>query len=88
MHTKTVSISGTYFIPIDPSLLAQCPLGEEVDVSAEKGALIIRPVRRNARQGWAEALAAVPAKLIGDDHADLASFREIPQEWDGKDWEW
>ena len=49
-----------FLVPIDPALLKQCPLGEEVDVSAERDALVIRPVRRQPRQGWAEALAAVP----------------------------
>ena len=32
--------SGTCLVPIDPSLLKQCPLGEAVDVSAERGALV------------------------------------------------
>ena len=60
VNTKTISIAGTCLVPIDPALLKQCPLGEEVDVSAERDALVIRPVRRQPRQGWAEALAAVP----------------------------
>jgi len=88
MHTKTISIAGTCLVPIDPSLLKQCPLGEEVDVSAEREKLVIRPVRRSARQGWAETLAAVPAAALERDAAELAAFRETPHDWDSKEWEW
>ena len=88
VNTKTISIAGTCLVPIDPALLKQCPLGEEVDVSAERDALVIRPVRRQPRQGWAEALAAVPDCELARDQADLAAFRETPHDWDSKDWEW
>lgn len=75
-------------MPIDPSLLAQCPLGDNVDVSAEQNALVIRPIRRMPRQGWAEALATVPEQTLERDQAELAAFRETPHDWDGKEWEW
>lgn len=88
MHTKTISISGTCLVPIDPALLKQCPLGEEVDVSAERDALVIRPVRRKARQGWAESLAALPAGVVERDTVELAAFRETPHDWDRQEWEW
>jgi antitoxin component of MazEF toxin-antitoxin module len=86
VNTKTISIAGTCLVPIDPALLKQCPLGEDVDVSAERDALVIRPVRRQPRQGWAEALAAVPDHELARDQADLAAFRETPHDWDRKDW--
>ena len=88
VNTKTISIAVTCLVPIDPALLKQCPLGEEVDVSAERDALVIRPVRRQPRQGWAEALAAVPDHELARDQADLAAFRETSHDWDRKDWEW
>ena len=88
MNTKTISIAGTCLVPIDPALLKQCPLGEDVDVSAERDALVIRPLRRQPRQGWTEALAAVSNHELERDCAELAAFRETPQDWDRKDWEW
>ena len=88
MTTKTISIAGTCLVPIDPALLKQCPLGENVDVSAERDALVIRPVRRQPRRGWAEALAAVHDHELARDQADLATFRETPHDWDGTGWEW
>ena len=88
MHTKTISISGTCLVPIDASLLKQCPLGEEVDVSAERDSLVIRPVQRRPRQGWAEALAAVPQAVLERDAVELAAFRDAPLDWDSKDWNW
>jgi len=81
VNTKTISIAGTCLVPIDPALLKQCPLGEDVDVPAERDALVIRPVRRQPRQGWAEALAAVPDCELARDQADLAAFRETPHDW-------
>jgi antitoxin component of MazEF toxin-antitoxin module len=88
MHTKTISIAGTCLVPIDPSLLKRCPLGEDVDVSAEREALVIRPVRRGARRGWAEALAHVPSEALQHDAVELVAFRETPHDWDSKEWEW
>ena len=87
MHTKTVSISGMRLIPIDPALLAQCPIGEEVDVSAENNALVVRPLRRQPRQGWAEALAAVPAPALEQDHQELAAFRETAHGFGNSGWQ-
>jgi antitoxin component of MazEF toxin-antitoxin module len=84
MTTKTISIAGTYLVPIDPALLKQCPLGEDVDVSAERDALVIRPMRRQPRQGWAEALAVIADLELERDQADLAAFRETPHDWDRK----
>jgi antitoxin component of MazEF toxin-antitoxin module len=88
MHAKTISIAGTCLVPIDPSLLKKCPLGEDVDVAAERDALVIRPVRRTPRQGWAEMLAVVPAEALERDTNELAALRETPHAWDGKEWEW
>jgi hypothetical protein len=88
VNTKTISIAGTCLVPIDPALLKQCPLGEDVDVSAERDALVIRAVRRRPRQGWAEALAAVPEHDLERDQTDLIAFRETPHDWDRKDWDW
>jgi len=88
MRAKTVSIASACLVPIDSSLLKQCPLGEDVDVSAARDTLVIRPVRHNSRQGWAEALAAVPQETLERDQAELAAFRETPDDWDRKEWEW
>jgi hypothetical protein len=87
-YTKTISIAGTCLVPIDPSLLKKCPLGEDVDVAAERDALVIRPVQRTPRQGWAETLAVVPAEALERDTTELAAFRETPQDRDSKEWEW
>jgi hypothetical protein len=75
-------------VPIDRSLLELCPLGEDVDVSAERDALVIRPVRRKTRQGWAEALGAVLDVALKREQKELAAFRETPHDWDSKEWEW
>ncbi len=88
MQTKTISIAGTCLVPIDPSLLKKCPLGEDVDVAAERDALVIRPIRRTPRQDWAETLAAVPAEALERDATELAAFRDTPHNWDSKEWEW
>jgi hypothetical protein len=88
MTTRTISIAGTCLVPIDAALLKQCPLGEDVDVSVERDALVIRPLRHQPRQGRAKALAVVPDHELERDQADLATFRETPHDWDRKDWEW
>ena len=41
-----------------------------------------------ARQGWAEAMDAIPQEVIDRDWAELGDFREAPHEWDAADWHW
>ena len=53
-------------------LLAQAGLVDEADVRVENGAIILRPVKRLPREGWAEASRWIAA--AGDDGLKWPEF--------------
>ena len=54
MLTKIVPIGNSRGIRIPKAMLEHCGFGEEVDLQAKNGALILRPFSA-PRAGWAEA---------------------------------
>jgi len=53
-----------------------------LEIQPSKNGLLLRP-RRKARAGWAKAFRHSP--LPAD---SLGSFRELPNQFDLKDWQW
>ena len=46
---------------IPKPLLAQVGLTDEAEMRVENGAIVLRPARRAAREGWADASRAIAA---------------------------
>jgi len=82
MKTRIVQIGNSRGIRIPKLLLESVGLGSEVDLTAERGALVIRPAR-SPREGWAEAFRQMA--LNGDD-----ALLDEPtlSRWDEEEWEW
>lgn len=49
---------------------------------------MVTPGPRQAREGWAEALRAIPQEELDRDFQELRDFRDVPDEWDDKEWQW
>ena len=81
MRSRIVRIGNSQGIRIPKPLLEQAGLGEEVDLHAEEGRIVIATVRR-ARAGWAEAAARL--HLAGGDHVEATGSTEF----DRTEWEW
>ncbi len=64
MHTKIIRIGNSQGIRIPKPLLVQSGLGEEVEIEAESGRIVIRAAS-HPRQGWADAFRSMAAH--GDD---------------------
>lgn len=84
MKTRIVAIGNSQGIRIPKPLLEQTGLSGEVEISAEDGALVIRPARR-ARDGWAAAFQEMARR--GDD-ALLDDTPPSLSDWDEGEWEW
>jgi len=84
MVTRIVQIGNSKGIRIPKTLLQQTGLSGEVEISAENGALVIRPARK-PRAGWAEAFRKMARR--GDD-ALLDPDAPSLTEWDKDEWEW
>lgn len=84
MKTRIVRIGNSRGIRIPKPLLEQTGLHDEVEVTVQDGALIIRPARE-ARAGWAEAFREMARHgddtLLDDPAPSLSS-------WDEDEWEW
>ena len=84
MLTKIVPIGNSRGIRIPKAMLEHCGFGEEVDLQAKNGALILRPVTA-VRSGWADAFKDM-AKA-GDDHLVHESAPTATQ-FDAEEWQW
>lgn len=81
MKARLVRIGNSRGLRLAKPLIEQLGLEDEVDVSAEDGALVIRPSRL-VRVGWAAAaakLAAAGEAALGDAPATC---------FDAEEWEW
>jgi antitoxin MazE len=84
MKTRVVRIGNSRGIRIRKVLLEQMGFPEEVDISAEGGALVIRPAKR-PRAEWAAAFATGATR--GDDRW-LDETHPTLSNWDQTEWEW
>ena len=82
VRARVVRVGNSRGIRIPKVLLEQLDVGEEVELSVQKGALVVRAARR-PRDRWSEAFRQMAAH--GDDHLldELA-----PTRWDAEEWEW
>ena len=66
--TTLRKLGNSHRVIIPKPLLAQVGLTNEAEIDVENGAILLRPIRRTLRSGWAEASRAVAA----DDESELA----------------
>jgi antitoxin MazE len=85
LKTRVVRIGNSRGIRIPKLLMEQIGLGEEVQLEVGADHLVIRPARRQPRQGWEEQFQEMAARgedrLLDGDDSGLSS-------WDHSEWEW
>jgi antitoxin MazE len=81
VQTKIEKIGDGFGLLLPKELLEECGLGTEVTVTVQNHALIVSPAARQAREGWATALQAIPQAELDRDFIELQSFRDAPDEW-------
>jgi antitoxin MazE len=84
MVTKIIPIGNSRGIRIPKAMLDHCGFGDEVDLQAKKGALILRPLNVT-RAGWAAAFSG-----MATDRDDLLVHEDTPTatKFDAEEWEW
>lgn len=83
MKARIVPIGNSQGIRIPKPLLEQTGMSGEVEISAERDSLVIRPARR-PRANWAAAFRKMADR--GDD-ALLGGDPSL-SDWDKDEWEW
>ena len=84
MRARIIKIGNSQGIRIPKVFLEQTKLGEEVELEARDGQLIIRAAR-SPRQGWGEAFRAMAQH--GDDRLLDGETGSLTQ-WDETEWQW
>jgi antitoxin MazE len=84
MKATIVKIGNSRGIPIPKVLIEKAGLGEEVEIEAERGRLIVRPAVR-PRTGWDAAFKKMAD--TGDDTL-LDSEVHLLTSWEKAEWEW
>ena len=84
VRAKIVRIGNSQGVRIPKVLLEQAGLGAEVEMSAQKDRLVIRPARQ-ARAGWEEQFQQMADR--GDDRA-MAGVPASLSKWDEEEWQW
>ena len=88
VQTKIEKIGDGFGLLLPKELLDACGFGQEATVTVEDKTLIVTPGPRRVREGWTEALQAVPEAELDRDFAELQAFRETADEWDATEWQW
>jgi antitoxin MazE len=84
MLTKIVPIGNSRGIRIPKAMLEHCGFGDEVELQAKNGALILRPVK-TPRAGWSTAFVAMAA---AKDDFLVQEDAQAPTQFDAEEWEW
>ena len=88
MQAKIEKIGDGFGLLLPKELLDACGFGSDATVTVQNKTLVVSPQPRRPREGWAEALRAIPQEELDRDFAELQAFRETPHEWDATEWQW
>ncbi len=88
MQAKIEKIGDGFGLLLPKALLDACGFGSEATVTVQNKMLVVSPQPRRSREGWTEAVQAIPQAELDRDFAALQAFRETPHEWDAAEWQW
>jgi antitoxin MazE len=83
MKAKVIRIGNSRGVRLPKGLIEEAGLGEDIEVSVEEEAIVIRPLRR-PRHGWDEAFRRMGKR--GDD--ELLDLDQVSNNWDEAEWQW
>jgi antitoxin MazE len=82
MHVTIRPFGNSRGVIIPKPLLAQVGLQDEAEIEVQDGALVLRPLKAAARQGWAQAAQALAA--AGEDEQVLGDQPLAAED----EWQW
>ena len=85
VKTNIVKIGNSHGIRIPKLLLEQIGLMGQVEVEAQSHQLVVRPIVKTIREGWAEKFQEMAAS--GDDTL-LDEETLAASQWDEEEWQW
>ena len=88
MQAKIERIGDGFGLLLPKELLDACGFGTAATVTVLNRTLVVTAGPRRAREGWSEAVGAIPQAELDRDFAELETLRETPSEWDTAEWQW
>ena len=88
MQAKIEKIGDGFGLLLPKDLLDACGFGSEATVTVQNNTLVVWPQARRPREGWSEALGAIPQIELDRDFVELQALRETSHEWDTTGWHW
>lgn len=88
MQAKIKKIGEEFGLMLPEKLVRACGFGSEATVIVHDKKLVVSASGSEPREGWADALQAIPQEDLDKDYAELQSFREAPLGWDDHEWQW
>jgi antitoxin MazE len=88
VQTKIEKIGDGFGLLLPKELMEECGFGVEVTVTVQNSTLVVSPGPQRVRQGWAEALRAIPQTELDRDYQQLQSFRDAPDECETTGFTW
>lgn len=83
MKIEIVKIGNSRGIRIPKPVLEACAIGDAVELEVKDGKLVLSPVKREPRAGWAEAFAANPP-----DNDERPLLGDFSNDFDEEEWTW
>lgn len=77
MLTTLRKLGNSHGVIIPKPLLAQVGMTDEVELEVENGAIVLRPTKRSAREGWAES-----SRVLAADADEGLAWPEFANEGD------
>jgi len=81
MQVNVVKIGNSRGIRIPKKVLDQCQVNDALDLSVQDNVIVLTPVHKKPREGWAEAARLCHER--GDDKLLIPDMLD-----DDQDWEW
>lgn len=82
MLLSVIQIGNSKGIRLPKALLEQCEIEDKVELEVKGKEIVLRPAKKQPREGWATAFAAMAEN--GDDELAVADSIGLEAE----DWEW
>ncbi len=88
MQAKIEKIGDQFGLMLPSELVRACGFGSEATVTLRDKKLVVTASRSEPREGWAEAVRAIPQEELDQDQAELQPFRDAPHAWNEQEWKW
>jgi len=79
MQVSVVKIGNSRGIRIPKKILDQCHVDDVLDLSVEENNILLRPINKKPREGWAEAARLCHEQ--GDDQLLIPDVLDNDQDW-------